>query len=69
MILTSTVTQHPTHDTALDRESAQTVAPNRKIACYLRDKGYDAEWIYRPIREDIMANSRQKEKGEIRRKY
>ena len=57
LILAATVTQHPTHDIALAGNLLKQSHRTRKAACYVMDKGFDAERIHRLIREDLGADS------------
>ena len=56
-ILTSSITQHPTHDVALATSLLRQSHRIRKASCYVLDKGYDAEHIHCLIREELKADS------------
>lgn len=73
MILAAVVTQHPTHDAVLAGTLLKQSHRTRKAACYVMDKGYDAEWLHRLIREDLTADSlipvRKRKRKRIQGKY
>ncbi len=57
VILAATMTQHPIADVRMARSLLKESHRTRQAACYVLDKGYDAESIHRQIREEIHAIS------------
>lgn len=57
VILCVKISQHPVHDVNHAVPLLRQCQRVRKTACYVMDKGYDAETLHRQIREELGADS------------
>jgi transposase len=57
VILCVKISQHPVHDVNHATPLLRQCQRVRKTACYVMDKGYDAERLHRQIQEEIGADS------------
>ncbi|MDI6720685.1 MAG: IS5 family transposase [Methanomicrobiales archaeon] len=57
VILAAAMTRHPISDVRMARNLLKESHRTRKAACYVLDRGYDAESIHRRIREEMHAES------------
>jgi hypothetical protein len=57
VILCIKISQHPVHDVSHATLLLRQCQRVRKAACYVMDKGYDAETLHRQIREEMGADS------------
>jgi len=57
VILCAKISQHPVHDVNHAAPLLRECQRTRRAACYVMDRGYDAEHLHRQIREEIGAES------------